>query len=43
MDNYDIKKAGQDFVVGPLEGLWRADDPSVFLTRRKDARDSGRS
>lgn len=27
---------GHDFVVGPLEGLWRADDPSAFLTRRKD-------
>jgi DNA-binding PadR family transcriptional regulator len=27
---------GRDFVVGPLEGLWRADDPSVFVTRRKD-------
>jgi DNA-binding PadR family transcriptional regulator len=29
------KTLGRDFVVGPLEGLWRADDPSVFLTRRK--------
>ncbi|RZS37506.1 hypothetical protein EV193_10561 [Herbihabitans rhizosphaerae] len=27
---------GRDFVVGPLEGLWRADDPSVFVTRRKE-------
>lgn len=32
------KKAdGRDFVVGPLEGLWRADDPAVFLTRDKAA------
>ncbi|MCT2583134.1 GyrI-like domain-containing protein [Actinophytocola gossypii] len=31
------KRDGRDFVVGPLEGLWRADDPSVFVTRRKDA------
>jgi DNA-binding PadR family transcriptional regulator len=29
------KNLGRDFVVGPLEGLWRADDPSVFITRRK--------
>lgn len=28
---------GRDFVVAPLEGLWRADDPAVFLTRRKEA------
>ncbi|SDD50361.1 GyrI-like domain-containing protein [Actinokineospora iranica] len=27
----------RDFVVGPLEGLWRADDPAVFATRRKEA------
>jgi hypothetical protein len=27
---------GADFVVGPLEGLWRADDPTVFLARRKE-------
>lgn len=31
------KTLGRDFVVGPLEGLWRADDPTVFLTRRKQA------
>lgn len=31
------KALGRDVVVGPLEGLWRADDPSVFLARRKDA------
>nr|WP_245761795.1 GyrI-like domain-containing protein [Saccharopolyspora shandongensis] len=30
------KALGRDFVVGPLEGLWRADDPSVFITRRKE-------
>lgn len=29
------KTLGRDFVVGPLEGLWRADDPTVFLTREK--------
>lgn len=27
---------GADFVVGPLEGLWRADDPAVFVKRRKE-------
>ncbi|WP_091671742.1 GyrI-like domain-containing protein [Amycolatopsis marina] len=27
---------GRDFVVGPLEGLWRADDPAVFRARRKE-------
>lgn len=26
-----------NFVVGPLEGLWWADDPEAFLTRAKDA------
>ncbi|WP_141576264.1 GyrI-like domain-containing protein [Actinomadura sp. WMMA1423] len=31
------KAAGRDFVVGPLEGLWWADDPEVFITREKDA------
>ncbi|MGW5052722.1 GyrI-like domain-containing protein [Actinokineospora sp. NPDC004072] len=31
------KAQGRDFVVGPLEGLWRADDPSVFTKRSKDA------
>ncbi|MGV9293161.1 GyrI-like domain-containing protein [Amycolatopsis sp. NPDC003676] len=30
------KNLGRDFVVGPLEGLWRADDPSVFLARDKE-------
>lgn len=27
---------GEDFVVGPLEGLWWADDMEDFLARRKD-------
>lgn len=41
---YTIKFASKDsldrdFVVGPLEGLWWADDPTVFLTRNKDAWD----
>lgn len=31
------KALGRDFVVGPLEGLWRADDPRAFVTRDKDA------
>ncbi|TCP46785.1 hypothetical protein EV191_11361 [Tamaricihabitans halophyticus] len=30
------KTLGRDFVVAPLEGLWRADDPTVFHSRRKD-------
>jgi hypothetical protein len=30
------KRAGRDFVVGPLEGLWRADDETAFTGRRKD-------
>jgi len=39
---YAIKAAskrelGRDFVVGPLEGLWWADDPTVFVTRQKEA------
>lgn len=29
------KRAGRDFVVGPLEGLWRADDETAFVGRRK--------
>lgn len=28
---------GRDFVVAPMEGLWRADDPAVFLSREKEA------
>ncbi|MFD0206857.1 MULTISPECIES: GyrI-like domain-containing protein [Saccharothrix] len=31
------KRAGRDFVVGPLEGLWWADDPSVFTARAKES------
>ncbi|GIF98184.1 GyrI-like domain-containing protein [Catellatospora citrea] len=31
------KSLGRDFVVGPLEGLWRADDPQTFVTRDKQA------
>ena len=27
---------GKDYVVPPLEGLWRADDPADFVARRKD-------
>lgn len=30
------KTLGKDFVVGPLEGLWRADDPEAFVARRKE-------
>jgi hypothetical protein len=28
---------GRDYVVPPLEGLWWADDPASFVSRRKDA------
>ena len=28
-------RTGEDFVVGPLEGLWSADDPRVFTEGRK--------
>ncbi|MEV1131150.1 GyrI-like domain-containing protein [Agromyces sp. NPDC049794] len=31
------RELGRDFVVAPLEGLWRADDPETFVTRQKDA------
>lgn len=31
------KSLGRDFVVGPLEGLWWADDMSTFATRDKGA------
>ncbi|MGW4115115.1 GyrI-like domain-containing protein [Actinosynnema sp. NPDC004786] len=31
------KRAGRDLVVGPLEGLWWADDPQVFTARAKDS------
>ncbi len=32
-------RTGDDFVVGPLEGLWSSDDPASFAERRKDAWD----
>ncbi len=31
------KRAGQDFVVGPLEGLWWSPNPEVFTTRAKES------
>lgn len=31
------KRAGRDFVVGPLEGLWWSEDLSVFTTRAKSS------
>ena len=31
------RELGRDLVVAPLEGLWRADDPDVFITRDKSA------
>jgi hypothetical protein len=31
------KRAGRDFVVGPLEGLWWAPDPAVFTARAKES------
>jgi hypothetical protein len=31
------KDLGQDFVVGPLEGLWTAADPGAFTRREKEA------
>lgn len=35
---FESKKAlERDFVVGPLEGLWRSDDMSSFVTRDKSA------
>ncbi|MCP2031017.1 hypothetical protein L1277_001108 [Okibacterium sp. HSC-33S16] len=33
------KTLGRDFVVGPLEGLWRADDMTAFTRREKSAWD----
>lgn len=30
------KSLGRDLVVAPLEGLWRADDPTAFTARRKE-------
>lgn len=35
---YTVKFASQrDHTVGPLEGLWYADDPAVFTTRAKES------
>ncbi|RSD11488.1 GyrI-like domain-containing protein [Amycolatopsis eburnea] len=31
------KSRGEDFVVGPLEGLWWADDYAAFTVRAKDS------
>jgi hypothetical protein len=31
----ELKRAGKDFVVAPLEGLWSSPDPSSFKDRRK--------
>lgn len=31
------KHAGRDYVVGPLEGLWTADDPGAFTRGDKDS------
>jgi hypothetical protein len=37
---FENKKVhGRDAAVGPLEGLWRADDPTAFITRDKDSWD----
>jgi len=33
---FTSKRAGRDFVVGPLEGLWWSPDPEVFTARAKD-------
>ena len=33
------KRSGDDFVVGPLEGLWTSADNSAFATRDKGERD----
>jgi hypothetical protein len=31
------KHAGRDYTVGPLEGLWTADDPGAFTRGEKDS------
>ena len=33
------RNTGQDSVVGPLEGLWHAEDPEVFVSGNKDSWD----
>lgn len=30
------KRTSEDFVVGPLEGLWSSPDPTAFAAHRKD-------
>ncbi|MGG5174107.1 GyrI-like domain-containing protein [Pseudarthrobacter sp. J1763] len=37
MVKFASKAAGQNYVVGPLEGLWSAEDPGAFARREKDA------
>jgi hypothetical protein len=32
---FQSKAQGRDYVVGPLEALWTADDPSAFVSRDK--------
>jgi hypothetical protein len=32
---FAAKALGKDYVVPPLEGLWQADDPGAFITRKK--------
>ncbi|MEU4803837.1 GyrI-like domain-containing protein [Actinosynnema sp. NPDC023587] len=34
---FAAKHDGRDFVVGPLEGLWWADDPAAFTVGAKDS------
>ena len=34
---FQCKAVGQDFTVPPLEALWMADDPSVFVRNDRDA------
>ena len=31
------RELGKDYVVAPLEGLWNADDPSIFRKKEKSA------
>lgn len=31
------RELGRDYVVGPLEGLWYADDPAAFVSGAKDS------
>ncbi|MEV0679244.1 GyrI-like domain-containing protein [Actinosynnema sp. NPDC050436] len=34
---FAAKREGRDFVVGPLEGLWWADDPAAFTVGAKNS------